>query len=132
MIGATGKRIFFRLLPVLLLVLATAAWFNDVQEGGLYVARNLVPPLIIVLLSALTLILGGGRWTGSGWWMPLGTLGFAIPAIGLSVYLHYAYAVNLDGLFDEGGGQLFRYLPFYTVGAGIIGFAIGSIVGRKV
>jgi len=132
MIATQGKRVFVRLLPVLLLVLAVAAWFNDVQGGGLYVARNLVPPLMIVLLSALTLIRGGGRWAGSGWWMPLGTLGFAVPAIGLSAYLHYAYAVNLDGMFDAGGGQLFRYLPFYTFGAGSIGFAIGSIVGRKV
>jgi hypothetical protein len=132
MIATQAKRVFVRLLPVLLLVLAAAAWFKYVQGGGLYVARNLVPPLMIVLLSALTLIRGGGRWTGSGWWMPLGTLGFAVPAIGLSAYLHYAYAVNLDGLFDAGGGQLFRYLPFYTFGAGIIGFAIGSIVGRKI
>ncbi len=132
MIAATTKRIFVRLLPVMLLVLAAAAWFNDVQEGGLYVARNLVPPLMIVFLAGLTLIRGGGHWTGSGWWLPLGTLGFAVPALGLSAYLHYAYAVNLDGLFDEGGGQLFRYLPFYTFGAGSIGFAIGSIVGRKV
>ena len=132
MIGVAAKRIFFRLLPVLLLVLAAAVWFNDVQEGGLYVARNLLPPLMIVLLSALTLIRGDGRWTGSGWWMPLGTLGFAVPTIGLSAYLHYAYSVNLDGMFDAGGGQLFRYLPFYTFGAGSIGFAIGWIVGRKV
>ena len=123
---------FVRLLPVILLVLAAAAWFNDVQEGGRYVLRNLVPPLTVVALAALTLARGGGRWSGAGWRMPLGTIGFAIPAFGLATYLHYAYSINLDGLFDGGSGQLFRYLPYYTFFAGLIGFAIGWIVGRNV
>lgn len=124
--------IFVRLLPVILLVLAAAAWFNDVQDGGQYVLRNLVPPLTVVVLAALALVRGGGRWTGAGWRLPLGALGFAVPAIGLATYLHYAYAVNLNGLFDGGSGQLFRYLPYYTFFAGLIGFAIGWIVGRNV
>ena len=66
--------------------------------------------------------------------MPLGTLGFAIPALGLSAYLHYAYAVNLDGMFDDSlyPGRVFRYLPVYTVVAGGLGFAIGWIVGRNI
>lgn len=132
MIGANAKRGFIALLPVLALVLATAYWINDAQESGPYVMRNLVPPLMIVFLSALALWRGSGHWTARGWQMPLATLGFAIPAIGLSAYLHYAYSVNLDGMFDEGGGQLFRYLPYYTFGAGFIGFAIGWIVGRSV
>lgn len=123
---------FLRLLPVILLVLAAAAWFNDVQEGGRYVARNLVPPFTVVALAAFALVRGGGRWTGAGWRLPLGTLGFAVPAIGLATYLHYAYSVNLDGLFDGGSGQLFRYLPYYTFFAGLIGFAIGWIAGRNV
>ncbi|MCH7979973.1 MAG: hypothetical protein IID59_00595 [Proteobacteria bacterium] len=132
MIGANVKRGLASLLPVLALVLALAYWIHDVQEGGTYVMRNLVPPLMIVFLSALTLWRGRGHWSARGWQMPLGTLGFAIPAIGLSAYLHYAYSVNLDGMFDEGGGQLFHYLPYYTFGAGLVGFAIGWIVGRSV
>jgi hypothetical protein len=124
--------IIVRLLPVILLVMAAAAWFNDVQDNGQYVLRNLVPPFTVVVLAALALVGGGGRWTGAGWRWPLGTLGFAVPAIGLATYLHYAYAVNLDGLFDGGSGQLFRYLPYYTFFAGLIGFAIGWIVGRNV
>ena len=122
----------FRLLPVFLLVLAAAAWFNDVQEGGRYVIRNLVPPFTVVVLAAFSLVRGGGHWTGAGWRLPLGTLGFAVPAIGLSSYLHYAYSVNLDGLFDGGSDQMFRYLPYYTFFAGLVGFAIGWIVGRNV
>jgi len=124
--------ILVRLLPVILIVLAAAAWFNDVQEGGRYVLRNLVPPFSVVILAALTLVRGGGRWSGAGWRFPLGTVGFAVPAIGLAMYLHYAYSINLDGLFDGGSGQLFRYLPYYTFFAGLIGFAIGWIVGRNV
>jgi len=123
---------FFRLLPVFFLVLAAAVWFNDVQEGGRYVIRNLVPPFTVVVLAAFSLVRGGGHWTGAGWRLPLGTLGFAVPAIGLSSYLHYAYSVNLDGLFDGGSDQMFRYLPYYTFFAGLVGFAIGWIVGRNV
>lgn len=123
-----------RLAPVVMLVAAAAVWFNDVQQNGPYVLRNLVPPLVVVLLSALTLRRGAGTWTGAGWRLPLGTLGFAIPALGLAVYLHYAYSVNLNGLFTDATNPegLFRFLPLYTLVAGGIGFAIGWIAGRNV
>lgn len=126
--------IALRLAPVLLVAVAAGAWFADVQEGGPWVLRNLLPLALLVLLAALTLLRGRGRWAGSGWRLPLGTLGFAVPALGLSVYLHYAFALNLDGMFGEppDPGQLFRFLPWYTTGAGGIGFAIGWIVGRNV
>jgi len=123
-----------RLLPVALTALAAGFWFSDVQEQGPYVLRNLLPLLVLLLLSGLTLYRGRGRWSGSGYRLPLGTLGFAVPALGLSVYLHYAFAVNLDGMFDGAlkPAELFRYLPAYTLSAGGIGFAIGFIVGRNV
>lgn len=123
-----------RLLPLVMLVFAAAAWINDVQGGGPYVMRNLGPPFVILLLAAVTLHRGNGTWTGAGWRLPLGTLGYAVPALGLSVYLHYAYAVNLNDLFTgaTNPGQLFRYLPVYTLVAGLIGFAIGWIIGKNV
>jgi hypothetical protein len=123
-----------RLAPVLMIVIAAGFWFNDVQQGGPYVFRNLVPPIVLVLLAALTLHRGHGTWTGSGWRLPLGVAGFAIPALGLSAYLHYAYAVNLNELFTDAQNPqgLFRYLPVYTLVAGGIGFAIGWIVGKNV
>lgn len=129
-----ARLVFVRLLPLALLVVAAAFWINDVQDGGPYVLRNLVPPLLILMLASITLHRGAGTWTGSGWRLPLGTVGFAVPALGLSIYLHYAYAVNLNDLFTEARnpGQLFRYLPLYTLGAGGIGFAIGWIVGKNV
>jgi len=123
-----------RVLPVLLLTIAAAAWFNDVQQGGPYVLRNLLPPLVLLLLATLTVWRGGGSWTGRGWRWPLGLVGFAIPALGLSLYLHYAYSTNLDGMFDDAEQpmRVFRYLPAYTLFAGGIGFVIGWIVGRNV
>ena len=124
--------LLLRLAPVLLITGAAGFWFIDVQERGPWVLRNLVPLALVVVLSAVTLMRGGGRWIGAGWRMPLGVVGFAIPALGLAVYLHYAYSVNLDDMFADGPGQLFRYLPMYTVVAGGIGFAIGWIVGRNI
>lgn len=125
-------RLLARLLPVIAFMIALAVWFNDIQENGPYVLRNVVPPALTIVLSWLTLYRGQGRWTGSGWRLPLATFGFAIPACGLSSYLHYAYSVNLDNMFSEGAGQLFRFLPLYTIGAGCIGFVIGWIAGRNI
>ena len=123
-----------RVLPVLLLTIAAAAWFDHVQEGGPYVLRNLLPPAILLLLATFIVWRGGGRWTGTGWRWPLGLVGVAIPALGLSAYLHYAYSINLDGMFDDAQEpmRVFRYLPAYTLVAGGIGFVIGWIAGRNV
>jgi hypothetical protein len=129
-----AKLILLRLLPVLLITTAAAVYVVDVEGPGAFAARNAVPLIVLVALSALTLYRGGGSWIGAGWRWPLGTLGFAIPALGLSLYLHYAYSVELESLFAAARHpeQLFRYLPIYTVVAGGIGFAIGWIVGRNV
>ena len=122
-----------RVLPVLLLLVAAGVRFGDVQEGGQYLVRNLLPLGAVLVLSLLTVWRGEGRWTGSGWRLALGTLGFAIPTVGLSVYLHYAYSVNLNDMFTgtDSPMQLFRFLPYYTSLAGAIGFAIGWIIGRN-
>ena len=131
---ADTKYLIVRLLPVLLLTIAAGFWFADVQAGGPWVLRNLLPLAVLVLLSFLTLKRGNGRWSGAGMRMPLGTLGFAIPALGLATYLHYAYSINLNDMFSDAEfpDRVFRYLPAYTLVAGGIGFAIGWIVGRNV
>jgi len=133
-VEARHKFLLIRLLPVVLLVVAAAFWFVEVQQGGPWAARNLVPLGALVALACLTLYKGGGRWTGAGWRLPLGTLGFAIPALGLAAYLHYAYAVNLNDMFGDAQfpERVFRFLPLYTLVAGGIGFAIGWIAGRNV
>lgn len=123
-----------RVLPLFLLTIAVAAWINDVEQGGPYVLRNLLPPALLLLLATIVVWRGGGSWTGRGWRWPLGLAGFAIPALGLSLYLHYAYSVNLNGMFDdaEQPARVFRFLPAYTLVAGGIGFSIGWIAGRNV
>jgi hypothetical protein len=122
-----------RLLPVVLVTAAAGFWFNAVEAGGPHVVANLAPLAVLALLSTVTLWRGGGRWTGAGWRWPLGTLGYAVPALGLGVYLHFAFEVNLNGMFGDppSSGQLFRYLPLYTTVAGGIGFAIGWIAGKN-
>ena len=134
MIASRGMVYALKLAPVVFLVVAVAAWFNDVEESGPWVVRNLAPLGLVLVLAALTLARGNGRWTGAGFAPLLGTIGFAVPALGLGVYLHYAYAVNLDGLFDGATrpAEVFRYLPIYTIVAGGLGFAIGWIVGRSI
>lgn len=123
-----------RLIPVFLLIIAAMAYVAHIEGRDAYVVRNITPMLLVIALSAVTLYKGRGSWTGAGWCWPLGTLGYAIPALGLSLYLHYGYAVNLDGLFDDSMYplQLFRFLPAYTIVAGAIGFAIGWIAGRNI
>jgi hypothetical protein len=90
--------------------------------------------LLLVLLSAFVLYRGGGQWAGSGKRLPLGVIGYSIPALGLGLYLHYAYSINLNDMFTDAAfpHRVFYYLPYYTVVAGGIGFAIGWIVGRNV
>ena len=126
-------RYVVRLLPVLLLVAAALVYILDVEGDGDYRLRNTVPLLSVVLLASVTLVRGRGHWSGSGWSWPLGMLGFAIPAVGLSIYLHYGYANDLNGMYSEAifPQELFRYLPFYTMFAGATGFAIGWIIGRN-
>jgi hypothetical protein len=134
MISDTIRFSAWRLLPVILISLAAGFWFNDVQEGGPYVLRNLLPLALLVLLSGLALLLGEGRWGGSSKRLPLGVIGYSIPALGLGLYLHYAYSVNLNEMFTDAEypDRVFRYLPIYTTVAGGIGFAIGWVAGRNI
>ena len=124
----------FRLLPVLFLTIAAMAYVAHVESADAYVVRNITPMMVVIVLASLTLFKGKGNWTGAGWCWPLATIGFAIPALGLSLYLHYGYAVDLEGVFDDAmyPQELFRFLPAYTMVAGGIGFAIGWIAGRNV
>lgn len=132
--SAVAKRFFVRFLPVLFIVAGAAIYAASVERADAYIVRNLIPMVAVVVLSAVTLLLGKGRWTGAGWRLPLGIIGFALPALGLSVYLHHAYSVDLDGMVSGSvfPQEVFRYLPIYTSVAGLIGFAIGWIVGKNV
>lgn len=123
-----------RMLPVLFVVVAGIAYVFHVEGEVAYPVRNMLPMLVIAVLAYVTLHGGGGRWTGADWRWILGSLGFAIPALGLSMYLHYGYSIDLNGMVSQSvyPQELFRYLPVYTSIAGTIGFAIGWIAGRNV
>jgi len=131
--SATGV-IVIRMLPVVFIAVSAISYVYFVEGNGAYLLRNTFPMIAVVALAGLALFKGQGRWTGGGWRWPLATLGFAIPALGLSIYLHYGYAVDLNGMVSESvyPRELFRYLPLYTTVAGGIGFAIGWIAGRNV
>lgn len=114
--------------------MAAIAYVFHVEGPSGYAWRNVLPMAVLLMLAAVSLYRGRGRWTGDGWRWPLGTFGYAIPALGLSIYLHYGYAVDLDGMYSQAiyPSELFRFLPVYTMVAGGIGFAIGWIAGRNV
>ena len=126
--------LMIRLTPVLIIAIAAMIYAASVEQNDDYLWRNLLPMHAVVLIAVVTLVRGHGYWTGNGWRMPLATLGFALPTLGLSMYLHYGYSIDLNGMVSESvyPHELFRYLPIYTSFAGMIGFAIGWIVGRNV
>lgn len=132
--AVSSRILLVRVMPVLMLVASAIAYVAYIEGRDSYVFRNVLPMLFVAILAAVTLILGDGRWTGAGWKWPLGTIGFAVPAMGLSLYLHFGYATDLDGMVSSADTptELFRYLPIYTLVAGVIGFTIGWIAGRNV
>jgi hypothetical protein len=128
------KLFLVRLSPVLFIVVALIAYVVHVEGANRYALLNVVPVLLALALAAYTLVRGQGRWHGAGWQWLLATLGYAIPAVGLSLYLHYGWSVDRDTMASDATDPfaLFRYLPLYTMFAGAIGFAIGWIIGRNV
>lgn len=123
-----------RLAAAVFVLAGVFAFILWVEGADGHAWRNGVPLLVMLLLAVTTLKKGGGTWTGSGWRWPLATLGFGIPSIGLSVYLHYGYLVDRGGMVSQSlfPELLFEFLPFYTLFAGAIGFAIGWIIGRNI
>jgi len=79
------RLVFVRVLPVLLLLVAAGAWFSEVQETRQYLLRNYLPLGIVFILSTLAVWRGAGRWGGEGKRLAFGTLGFAIPAVGMAL-----------------------------------------------
>ena len=123
-----------RALPPALVLTAAALFIARVEGGGVYLARNLAPLLAAQLLWVLALVRNHGRWIADDRRWTLAAFGFAIPAVGLSVYLHAQWFYDIDGIATRARTPdlLFAYLPYYTVVAGGIGFAIGWIVGKNV
>ncbi|MEJ2601934.1 MAG: hypothetical protein P8172_01340 [Gammaproteobacteria bacterium] len=125
---------FWRLLPALAFLAAVAAVIVTVEDGGPHVPMNLLPVLLTGVLLVLALAKAGWQWRRPRWRYLLGAFGFAVPAIGLSLYLHLGLALDWGGMASRARTPdlLFRFLPWYTTGAGAIGFAIGWIIGRNI
>lgn len=121
------------LLPPLFLLAAVAAVILEAEDYGPYAVFNLLPPALTLALLLYALSRAGWRWRDTGWRWLLAMLGFAIPALGLSLYLHLGLMLDWGGMASRARTPelLFRFLPWYTTGAGAIGFAIGWIVGRN-
>ena len=123
-----------RLSPVVFLMLAAMAYVFHVEGSDAYAWRNTLPLWLVIVLGWVALRAGRGHWAGAGWRWPVAAAGFAIPATGLTLYLHYGFATDLDGMYSNAvyPEELFRFLPWYTLVAGFTGAAIGWIVGRNV
>jgi len=128
------RLVLIRMLPITFIIAAALFYAKSVEPTNIYLWRNFLPMLTVILLAFITLVRGGGRWTGNGWRWPLGIAGFFVPAVGLSMYLHYGYSVDMDGMVSGSiyPQELFRFLPWYTGGSGMIGFAIGWIAGKNI
>ena len=112
------------------LLLAGFSWLviqaNPLASLALW---NLLPAGLAWILLAVIL---RRHWDDARWW--LGWIGFCTPALGLSAYLHLAFLLDWQGIASRAVTPqlLFRFLPWYVLFAGGIGFAIGWIIGRGV
>jgi len=122
------------LLPPVLLLAAAAVVILEAEDYGPHAPLNLLPPVLTLALLLYALSRAGWRWREAGWRWLLGIVGFAVPALGLSLYLHLGLMLDWGGMASRARTPelLFRFLPWYTAGAGAIGFAIGWIIGRNV
>jgi len=121
------------LLPPVLLLAAVAVVILEAEDYGPHAVANLLPPVLTLALLLYALSRADWRWQDAARRWLLGTLGFAIPALGLSLYLHLGLMLDWGGMASRAHTPelLFRFLPWYTTGAGAIGFAIGWIIGRN-
>ncbi|MEL7296224.1 MAG: hypothetical protein AAGJ86_01115 [Pseudomonadota bacterium] len=121
----------FILLVDLFCVAAVVAFFWLLTAGNPTTccrATNATP--MVVALVAYVFI--SRRGLDTRFWFAL--IGFCLPAIGLSAYLHLSFLFDWQGIASNAitPELLFTYLPIYVMVAGATGSAIGWIVGRFV
>ncbi|MEM7764796.1 MAG: hypothetical protein AAF290_12090 [Pseudomonadota bacterium] len=86
-------------------------------------------PMVVALVAYLIV---SRRQLDARFWLAL--IGFSLPAVGLSAYLHLSFLFDWQGIASNAVTPelLFTYLPIYVMVAGATGSAIGWIVGRFV
>lgn len=120
------------LLLDVLCILATAAFVWLIYRGNPTAcchARNALPLLVALAIYGFV-----SRRSGSKAKHWLAWVGFCIPALGLSTYLHLAFLLDWQQIATNAitPALLFQFLPIYVLFAGGIGAAIGWIVGRGI
>ena len=126
-------RIGIRAATLALPLAAVGVFIAEVETGLDTTLRNLAPLLLTLGLGVIALVRNRSDWWQPDARWPLATLGFALPAVGLSLYLHVLWHYDVDGLASKARDPrlLFAWLPLYTLLAGAIGAALGLIVGRQ-
>ncbi len=140
MSDVTGRNVRLRLKGVVRALtvaapLAAAALFVIAVQGPRpTVLWNLAPLILTLVLALLALGINAGRWWQPDSRWPLAAAGFAVPAVGLTLYLHalWHYDINATRSSALATNSLFVYLPIYALLAGAIGFALGFRIGREV
>lgn len=123
-----------RLTPIIAIVVAAGVFIIRAEQGGPHVWRNLGPAVLCLALFWVALLKNRGSWFAvDRRWTPA-AIGFAIPTLGLSLYLHASWHYDFDGIASGAATPdlMFRFLPYYTLSAGCIGFAIGWVIGRNI
>ncbi len=124
------ERFTLALYAVLLIASGYVYW---VERTGTYVLRNLSPFALVAVLAWFVLMVKARRGGPLDMRWILGLVGYSIPAVGLTVYLHWCWQLDIDQIRSSAirPDLLFRYLPAYSFVAGLIGFWIGWIVGKN-
>lgn len=124
-------RLFVRLLTLALPLAAIVVFMREVQEPAIYLSRSILCMLLAFVLPAVALLRNGGNWLLPKLPYALASWFFFFVVLGLNTYVHALWFYDVDAIRSAATqpAMLFRYLPFYTVLAGGIGFAIGWIIG---
>lgn len=129
---AVGRRSRGRaaILVAVTLMLAIYLWIIvNGNPTGRYLWRSvlLAAGFIVLLGFASTRPRRRLRWQCAA-------AGFALTALGLSAYLHLAFLFDWQNIASDAvtPALLFRFLPAYAAFAGVIGAAIGWIIGRGI
>ena len=93
---------------------------------------NFLPLVMAYWMLRDLLAAAGGEWRRVSSFELAGTLGAALCAIGLSGYVHLAWAMDLGGFRSEhpGAGIVFGWLPLACVSVSLPGYLAGWLLAR--
>ncbi len=127
-------RLIVRLLSIALLFAGLSMFIAEAQDPATYLSRSMFCMALGFAAPAIAIVRNSGNWLAPNLAFSLGAWFFAAVIGGLNVYVHSLWFYDIGGIKSDATqpGILFQFLPFYTVFAGAIGFAIGAIIGSNV